>query len=897
MSLEFSRPYLLLLLPAYALLVWLVDRRSRRAQRKLRHRVTLSLRCVMICLCVLALAAPSVLLPGGRSAVWILVDASDSMSGVFNEVTSRVQKGLQARGEGLDAGVIAFGTEAMVEVPLAEETQYSGVKTAVDGQSSNLSDALALAGALLPSDASGRIVVLSDGQTDDVSAEAAMLRQRGIPVDAYEVTAPQTADAQVTAVTLPSSVYQGQAFTVTVQLDATQDMTGTLLLYQNRAVVSAREVTLRKGENIFSFRDTAQETGVMTYEALLMAQDDGVSANDSMGAYICVEGAPHVLLVEGKSGEGSEMQKMLLAGGMQCETVLPAQLPADAQQLRQYDGVVLVNVDYDAATEAQWQALESAVRVLGRGLTVIGGDSSYALGGYRGTLLEDMLPVTIDVRNKMDLPALGLMLVIDASGSMSSGMFGTTRMELAKEAAMRATEVLTQYDQVGVIAFDDAAKWVVRLQKAEDIAGIQEMIGTLRPDGGTAFYTALREATYALAGADTQQKHIIFLTDGQAADSGYEPLCDVMRENGITLTTVAVGSGADQTLLKTLAERGGGRAFTADEFSNLPKIFTKETYLVSGSYVQNRTFTPKVTEQSVLTDFDGFPYLDGYLASMEKPLATVSLVSDREDPILAWWQYGAGRVVCFTSDSRGAWTQDFLAWTDAVAFYGGMTAFSLPAEERSGELTAQKSGNQLKVEYRTAAEQSGLETRMTALLPDGTQTALVLEETAQGVYEGVMDAAQEGAYALHVTQYDAEGNLLGGMEGGVVASYSREYDLRARDGSTLKELTARTGGDMLTAEDTLLRAGNAPVRARRDLTQGLLWTLMVLLMVDIALRRLNWDVALETHLQQRRREKAPAVREKPKRTDKKPRKHEAAMESAGDTAQQLLTRKQNRKIL
>ena len=33
------------------------------------------------------------------------------------------------------------------------------------------------------------------------------------------------------------------------------------------------------------------------------------------------------------------------------ETVLPAQLPYDAEQLRQYDGVVLVNVDYDAADE------------------------------------------------------------------------------------------------------------------------------------------------------------------------------------------------------------------------------------------------------------------------------------------------------------------------------------------------------------------------------------------------------------------------------------------------------------------------------------------------------------------------------------------------------------------
>ena len=117
------------------------------------------------------------------------------------------------------------------------------------------------------------------------------------------------------------------------------------------------------------------------------------------------------------------------------------------------------------------------------------------------------------------------------------------------------------------------------------------------------------------------------------------------NKNGITLTTVAVGSGANQRLLRTLAQTGKGRAYAADEFDNLPKIFTKETYLVSGSYVQNRTFTPVIVHDSILTDFPGFPRMTGYLATAEKNLATVELMSDREDPILAWWQYGAGRVL------------------------------------------------------------------------------------------------------------------------------------------------------------------------------------------------------------------------------------------------------------
>ena len=906
MSLEFARPLLLLLLPAYIALIYLIDRRGGRRSRRIKHRVARVMRCLLTCLCVLALAAPSVVLPGGQQAVWILADASASARGMQDQMTQSVRTALENKDASVNAGVIAFGGNAMVEKPLAQDGTYNGVTTAVDAQASDLSSALTLASALLPEDAQGRIVVLSDGATEDVRAAAQQLAARGVTVDFQSFSGDALPDAQISQLNVPSRVYQGQSFTVTVQVTANHDTAGTLVLYQNRTPVSSREVTLRRGDNTFTFRDTAADTGVVTYEARLISEGDSCAQNDSMGGYVYVQGAPKLLLVEGRQGEGSEMAAMLCAAAMQYETVLPAQLPYDAEQLRQYDGVVLVNVDYDAADEEQWAALDSAVRVLGRGLTVIGGDSSYALGGYRGSKLEEMLPVTIDVRNKLDLPSLALMLVIDKSGSMSDGMFGTTRLELAKEAAMRAAEVLTPNDQVGVIAFDDAAKWVVNLQKAEDVEAIQNQIGTIRPGGGTAFFTALYEATYALMNAQAQQKHIIFLTDGEAGDTGYLQLCDIMQQNDITLTTVAVGSGADQATLRTLAQQGGGRAYAANEFDNLPKIFTKETYLVSGSYVQNRTFTPVITEQSALTDFEGFPQLSGYLAATEKSLATVSLMSDREDPILAWWQYGAGRVVAFMADSRGAWTSEFLQWDQAAAFYGGMAAFTLPGEEREGQLTTERQGDALRIVY-TAPEdaQTGLSTSVTALLPDGTQTQLALQESAPGVYEGEIAAAQLGAYALRVEQRDASGELQRVMEGGAVNGYSGEYDLRNQNAeSTLPYLSALTGGREITDSAEMLKATNAVVRARRDLTQPLLWALMVLLLCDIALRRLNWDVALERYLNARRAARQqPPRREKPAETAQKPKEKpkpvqpEQPRPAPTQTAQQLLNKQKNKKIL
>lgn len=51
--------------------------------------------------------------------------------------------------------------------------------------------------------------------------------------------------------------------------------------------------------------------------------------------------------------------------------------------------------------------------------------------------------MTADVRNQADLPSLALLLVIDKSGSMADDA-GATRLEMAKEAACRAVEVLTE---------------------------------------------------------------------------------------------------------------------------------------------------------------------------------------------------------------------------------------------------------------------------------------------------------------------------------------------------------------------------------------------------------------------------------------------------------------------
>ncbi|MDD3335004.1 MAG: VWA domain-containing protein [Eubacteriales bacterium] len=891
MGLDFSYPWALLLAPAGVAAVWLIDRRYRLSAPSLKRKATLWARTALVIVLALAIAAPSLLTASGQTIRWILLDVSDSAKASQKERETAVAQALSTLPMGEQVGMITFGNGAMVEKTPSAETAFSGVQTVVKGDASSLDDALLLANALTPADGAAGITVVSDGNVSVGQAAAGIMTARGMTVDSLTYAPEESSDAQISQLLAPSQVYEGQSVTLEAVIDASAAMSGTLALYQNGVMTASREITLQKGENRFAFRETAQTTGVVTYEARLLAQGDSQSRNNSAAAYVRVSGAPKLLLVS----DSDSVKSLYEAAGMMPELIRPAELPAAAEDYLAYDAVILNNVDFDAASEQQWTALDSAVRTLGRGLCVLGGDQSYALGGYRGTVLEELLPVRIDVKNKLQLPSLSLIIAIDKSGSMTTGQYGTARIEVAKEAAISALQVLTERDFIGVIGFDEAAKWVVPFQQVTDAAAIESMIGTLRADGGTAFYSALQQSLETLRTASTAQKHVIFLSDGQPGDSGFEELVAAMRQENITVTTVAVGSDADQRLMYRLSSIGGGRSYQADEFSNVPKIFAKETMMAGGSYVQNRVFTPVITETSALTDFAGFPSLTGYLSATDKDTAVASLVSDTEDPLLARWNVGAGKVISWLSDAQGAWTESFLRWDNAAAFFGGMAAAVIPGADREGVLDARVTDDQMNIVYTTEDRgEDELITEVTVIAPDGSEQTVPLHEVEPGVYEGAAQAEQEGAYAFRLTQAK-ENETLRTQESGAVKSYAGEYDLRENHFAELPELVTATGGRTLQTGDGLWDSPIEAVRARQSLRTMLLWWTLCLLLLDIALRKLSWEDKLYALLGKRQPEKTvkPVVA-KPK----PPTKGEKAKEkqrAANETASALLNAQKARR--
>jgi Mg-chelatase subunit ChlD len=179
---------------------------------------------------------------------------------------------------------------------------------------------------------------------------------------------------------------------------------------------------------------------------------------------------------------------------------------------------VLLDVPASALTFDQMATLREFVRSEGRGLLAIGGRSSFTLGAYKNTPLEETLPVEMTPPPRPERSDTSLLLIIDQSASMGPET-GISKFTMAKEAAIMATESLREEDRIGVLAFDVSTRWVVDFQPVGvglSLADVQGRISTLPLGGGTDIYNALQEGLPALAQQPGRVRHAVLLTDGRS---------------------------------------------------------------------------------------------------------------------------------------------------------------------------------------------------------------------------------------------------------------------------------------------------------------------------------------------------------------------------------------------
>ncbi|MEN3334886.1 MAG: Ca-activated chloride channel, partial [Blastocatellia bacterium] len=542
--------------------------------------------------------------------------------------------------------------------------------------------------------------------------------------------------------------------------------------------------------------------------------------------------------------------RVLGEGNFAADVRSAAALPTTLAGFQDYDLVIFDNVPASSMTTVQMKMVQSYVRDLGGGFVMIGGDQSFGPGGYYKTPVEETLPVSLDVRQKKHFPALAIALVIDKSGSMIG-----SKIEMAQEAASATVDFLSERDSVGVIAFDSDAYPVVNLTKVEDKKAIIDKINTIQALGGTNMYPGIKMAYDWLQASDAQIKHIIVMSDGQSEPGDFRGIAHTIRDAGMTLTTVALGEDFDFDTMKFLADVGGGRFYAADTPDKLPRIFTREAFLASKSTIIEEPFVPRFVRATQATngiDWRNAPQLGGYVGAAErdpvKSPAITALMSDKDDPVYAVWQYGLGRAAAFTSDAKPRWASLWMNWPGFGQFWT-QTFRDVLRHQGSMELQPRVEINagrgHVTVEVASAEGEfkNNLRLKAHVVAPDFTATDITLEQTAAGRYEGDFPATLRGAYLASV----GEENGSPAPVTGAVNSYSPEFSIVASDTNLLAQISEATGGanlpmltsDAAQASEVNLFERRAARTLPHEIWEALMLVALLLLPLDVGLRRVH----------------------------------------------------------
>jgi Ca-activated chloride channel homolog len=874
-GIEIARPLWLLALPVVAVLLvaarypWLVAARRteghamgggmrrtdghaggqemrRTSRRALRHELRrIALRLAWTGLLLLALAEPTLIRFLPRQAVVLVTDVSASVGPAREQVEQAARAAVARVRDGDLVGIVAVGAGAQVqEYPVAAPLS-DRISVAVRDDGSDLAAGLRLAAAVIPEGYRGRAVLVSDGRqtAGDAVAAARELAARGLTVDVLPVGT-ESRDVVLADVSLSATAREGEVASLLARVDAARAIRATMFVYRDDALVLERAVELRSGGQQIALPLPVGEPGLHRYRVDVVPEDpaaDSTTVNNSLGAVQRVLGRPRVLLVAARPESVGLLPAALAAAGIDVATVAPEGVPADLAGWARYDATVLVDVPATALAPRTMELLEVAVRDLGRGLAMTGGPDAFGPGGYAETPIERAMPITMDVRGRGRTPRVALALVIDKSGSMSG-----EKLDMAKEAAARSIRFLQPEDQAAVVAFDSFPQLVAPLTSLAERQALENAVARITVGGGTDIFPAVASGFDLLRDVEADVKHVILLTDGQSGASGeYARLLDEMRAARVTLSTVAVGSDADTSLLEAMARIGRGRYHFAATPSAIPQIFSSETLLATRTILVDQRFFPATASASpILRGIGAVPALDGYVAVTPKDRGEVVLVSPEGDPVLAVWQYGSGRTVAWTPDLGNRWSAGWRASPAATALWGNLFSWLLPTPETSELVVRAESrtetieGQAISViaENRTALSDVR-PTTATVIGPRGQVQEIALQPAGPGQYQGQLPTSEAGAYLILASQTLPGGEVRG--DAGWVAPYPAEYRQVGIDQAYLARVAAAGGGTILADAAEAMRPPDAAAATRWPAAELLLVLAALCWPLEIAARRLT----------------------------------------------------------
>jgi len=876
---RFDTPGYLLLLALLPVLV-VFSIRSLAGLGPVRRWIAVGMRCLVVACMSFALAGAQYTRETDDLSVIFLVDRSRSIPRSKQlEAFDFITRAREGMGEDDRLGVIAFDGKAAVEQLPMGDLAIEKISEPIDEDRTDMAAALRMGLALFTDETARRLVLLSDGNENVGAAleEADQYAAAGVPVDVVPLRYRHGREVIFDRMSAPPTAKTEE--TVNLQLvlrsQADEPISGRVLLYHNEHLVdldpgaagSGYAVTLDPGPNRLTAPVPLRVAGAHRFRAVFEpddSSDDVIPGNNEGRAFTVVSGQGRILILttSGDDDTGGNWESAsLLAEALGrerlvCDVEVVGEKPLDQVRLLEYSAVILSNVPANLIKPEERQGLAVYVRDLGGGLVMIGGDESFGAGGWMDTPIEDVMPVSFDVKSKRQIPKGALVLVMHACEIPQGNYWG-------ERVAIAAVKTLSTRDLVGILSYRwqgaDQGYWDIKLQPVGDKSRIVQRIKKMNMGDMPDLDAVMRPGVNALAdlGGEVAVKHMIVVSDFDPSPPRGD-LIKKMKANKITCSTVAIGWGGhniDIGKAQRMAASTGGRYYTTSDYSKLPQIFIKESRIVRRTLLNENAFTPRLASAlpTTVSQLIGaeIPRLGGHVVTTPKPLAQIPLVrqmKDEADPILAHWQVGLGKTVAFTSGMWTRWGRDWAAWPKFGPFWAQIVRWcSRQPSSAAFDVTTSTQGGRGRIRMEALDKNSSAINFMniegTLVKPKHDSEELRLMQTGPGVYEGEFDARQAGSYVASFSYRLGAGRdaVVGTLQTGLSVAFSPEYRELETNEALLGELADRTRGRMVAdaeADAAFDTSTITPAEARRPIWEFLVRWLLLLFLIDVAVRRI-----------------------------------------------------------
>jgi len=747
------------LVPAFLILSWFVIRGKEKLLPAL-------IRFSVIALVLGALASPEKRDEQSSEQLTVLMDSSYSVGDRGLEHFSELLEPYMDGRDGLKLSVLPFGKGiSSSSIPINSVSDLknlpSNAAESVNTGGSDLAEALTKGASRSTSQS---LLLLTDGiETIGNAREAAeKLTANLFPLVPNEsiFTTNELSLASLDAPLTSSAGEKVNLLTSVKNPFSTERIAAIEIWLDNKKLSSTSLVVPAREEKVFSLKTPKLEPGLKRIRAVLVEEGKSLSEKHR---WLSIKDKAKTLLISGSKDDQAVIKKLYSIQGITVEAITAngrSKIPTDFSK---HSTIILNNVAKRQLPGGFLGKLKEFVKN-GGGLLLIGGDRSFGLGGYIKTPLEEISPVSfVPPTTKKKRLINAVALVIDKSRSMQK----QGRIQSAKLAALSSINSLKDDDMISVIGFDSAPFKIIGMKTVREAKpNAERRLRNLTAAGRTRGSNALGLARRLLQNSGAGRLHVIVLSDGEFEDAP-AALGEISRlkKEGISVSSVALGSEADVPFMREIASIGTGAFYHTLDASKLPQIFLKDIKVAVGEETlqEQKDFgVRKGPDGIVSTSTSGYPVLRGIVETKNKSRATKELISYKRDkaiPVLSSWNYGKGKVIAFTSDANGRWSNRWLAWGGFGKFWKDLLVSIRPDRGKNKkdidyDLRYKIEGSSLALDLSVfdpdLASSSAPVITVDTKEPGGETSKITLNQSKKGRFYGKIKGARPGDYKINI---------------------------------------------------------------------------------------------------------------------------------------------------